>query len=116
MMNFITPILVALAAVGFSAPGLAADEHAGHGGQGAMHAQADAAAPLVDGQVKKVDKAAGKVTLVHGPLPNGMPAMTMPFRVRNAAWLDQMKVGDKIRFRLDTANSALTISYFELAK
>ncbi|TRZ97617.1 MAG: RND transporter [Rhodocyclaceae bacterium] len=113
MKNFIFPILVALAAAGFSVPSMAAD---GHDSRGAAPAQASAAAPLVDGLVKKVDKAAGKVTLSHGPLPNGMPAMTMPFQVKNAAWFDQMKAGDKIRFRLDTTNGALTISYFEPAK
>ena len=116
MKNFIVPALVALAAAGFSAQGMAADEHEGHGGQGVMHVQHNAESPLVDGLVKKVDKPAGKVTLSHGPLPNGMPAMTMAFGVRNAVWLDQMKPGDKIRFRLDSANDALTIAYFERVK
>jgi len=66
---------------------------------------------------KKVDKAAGKVTLSHGPLTNlNMPAMTMVFKVSNAAWLDQMKSGDKIRFMADTVNGAITVVHFEPAK
>jgi Cu/Ag efflux protein CusF len=72
---------------------------------------------MVDGQVKKVDKAAGKVTLSHGPLTNlNMPAMTMDFKVSNAAWLDQMKSGNKIRFMADTVNGAITVVHFEPAK
>ena len=35
---------------------------------------------MVDGVVKKIDKAGGKVTVAHGPLTNlNMPAMTMVF-------------------------------------
>ena len=90
-------------------PVFAADhaDHASH-----MHA-APAAAPLIDGVVRKVDKPAGKLTLSHGPLPNGMPGMTMPFRVKDAAWLDQVKPGDKIRFAMEDANGVLTVTRLE---
>ena len=38
----------------------------------------DSTAPLAPGEVKNVDKDAGKVTIKHGPLENlGMPAMTI---------------------------------------
>lgn len=118
----IATILIALAAV-LPAAGVAADSHDSHdshGGHGAMPSPADATpnATLVDGQVKKVDKASGKVTLSHGPLLNlgmDMP-MTMVFRVKNAAWLDQMKAGDKIRFMADNVNGAITIVHFEQAR
>ena len=79
-------------------------------------AQAPAAtdAQMADGLVKKVDKSAGKLTLAHGPLPAlGMPAMTMVFRVKDAAWMDRMKVGDKIRFMADKMNGLYTIVHFE---
>ena len=80
--------------------------------------QSQAPVKLVDGQVKKIDKTAGKVTLAHGPLTNlGMDmAMTMAFRVKDAAWLDQMKVGDKIRFMAEDINGVLTIVKFEPAQ
>lgn len=93
----------------------AAGDHAGH----RMASQAVAASDMqmVDGLVKKVDKAAGKVTLAHGPLINlRMPAMTMAFRVKDAGWLDQMKAGDKIRFMADNVNGAVTVVHFEPAK
>src|SRR4026209_723505 len=42
------------------------------------------AAPLAEGEVRKVDKAAKKITLKHGPIPNiDMPAMTMVFPVKD---------------------------------
>jgi Cu/Ag efflux protein CusF len=66
-----------------------------------IHAADDAAA-LTDATVKKIDKAGGNVTLAHGPIANlGMPPMTMMFKVRDAAMLKQVKVGDKVRFRAE---------------
>lgn len=103
---FLTAIVPAYAAM---------NEHDAHASHGAMagHAEAD----FVDGVVKKIDKAAGKVTLSHGPLTNlNMPAMTMVFRVKEAAWLDQMQVGAKIRFVADSINGTLTIVQLEAAK
>ena len=109
--------LIAIAAIPLAA--IAAGEHDGHGAlTPAMKMQGQAPARLVDGLVKKVDKTAGKVTLAHGPLTNlGMDmAMTMAFRVKDAAWLDQMKVGDKIRFMAEDASGVLTIVRFEPAQ
>ncbi|MEW6729674.1 MAG: copper-binding protein [Pseudomonadota bacterium] len=71
---------------------------------------------MADGEVRKVDKAAGKITLKHGPLPNlGMGAMTMVFRPQDPALLDQLKAGDRIRFRAESINGALTITKVEKA-
>lgn len=113
MKTVIATAVIALAAT-FSVPGIAADDHSEH-----AHMQAPMAseATLVDGLVKKVDKAAGKVTLAHGPLTNlGMPAMTMAFRVKDAAWLDKLKEGDKIRFMAEKVNGGITIIRIEAAK
>ena len=114
MKALITATLMAIASLG-AVTAQAAGDHAGH----SMASQAVAATEMqmVDGQVKKVDKAAGKVTLSHGPLVNlSMPAMTMVFRVKDANWLDQMKAGDKIRFMADNVNGAVTIVHFEPTK
>ena len=65
---------------------------------------------MTDGEVKKVDKDAGKLTIKHGPLTNlDMPGMTMVFRVKDPAMLDQVKEGDKIRFVADRVNGAITV-------
>lgn len=54
---------------------------------------------LTDGEVKRVDPAAGKVTLKHGDIPHlDMPSMTMVFTVRDTRLLTNVKVGDRIRF------------------
>jgi Cu(I)/Ag(I) efflux system periplasmic protein CusF len=97
-------------------PGMSASEHEGHGAMAQSKAPTDT--QLVEGTVKKVDKAAGKVTLAHGPLTNlGMTmGMTMAFRVKDAAWLDQMKEGDKIRFLADNANGVYTVVKYEPVK
>ena len=66
------------------------------------------------GEVKKVDKSAGKMTIKHGPLENlGMGAMTMTFRVKEPVTLDQVNVGDKIRFVAEEPNGQLTVTKLE---
>jgi len=50
--------------------------------------------------VKAIDKAAGTVTLEHGPIAEAnWPAMTMAFKAAPAL-LDSVKVGDKVAFDL----------------
>jgi Cu/Ag efflux protein CusF len=57
------------------------------------------------------DKSAGKVTIKHGPVANlDMPPMTMVFRVKDPAMLDQVKEGDKIKFNADRIDGALTVT------
>ena len=76
-----------------------------------------AAAPMSDGEVRKVDKSAGKVTIKHGPLQNlDMPAMTMVFRVKDPATLDQLKEGDKIRFNAVKIDGALAVTDIQKSK
>jgi Cu/Ag efflux protein CusF len=82
-----------------------------------MHAMKPAQAspqnmPLSEGVIRKIDAAAGKVTIRHGELANlGMPAMTMTFAARDKAMLKYYKVGDKVRFRADqAADGSLTVS------
>ena len=74
-------------------------------------------APLSEGEIRKVDKASGKVTIKHGPLANlDMPGMVMVFRVKNPTWLDQMKAGDKVRFLAESVDGALTVIQYEPVK
>jgi Cu/Ag efflux protein CusF len=69
-----------------------------------------------EGLVKKVDKTKGTVTLSHGALPNGMPPMTMAYKIKDAAWLDTLKAGQKIRFATDPADGGMTVTLVELVK
>jgi Cu(I)/Ag(I) efflux system protein CusF len=51
------------------------------------------------GKVTKVDRAAGRVTIAHGPVATlNWPAMTMAFEVKDKALLDKMKPGANIEF------------------
>jgi Cu/Ag efflux protein CusF len=85
-----------------------------HSGAFAQSADTAAAATpeasaLSEGEVRKIDKAAGKITIKHGPLLNlDMPGMTMSFRVADAATLDKLAVGDAIRFRAEKVDGAYT--------
>jgi len=68
-------------------------------------------AAFTHAEVRKVDKEAGKVTLKHGPIVNlEMPAMTMVFRVKEAAMLDKVKAGDKVRFKAEMIEGAVTVT------
>ncbi len=110
-MKKLTATLAVLVALTPAFP-LAAHAHAGHGAK-----QAEAAKlPLADGVVKKVDKAGGKLTISHDALPNGMPAMTMAFKVKDAAWIEQVKEGQKIRFASENVDGAMTIVRLEVQK
>jgi Cu(I)/Ag(I) efflux system protein CusF len=76
-----------------------------------------AAVTLVSGEVKKVDKEAGKMTIKHGALANlDMPPMTMVFRVKDPAMLEKVKAGDKINFAAERANGAITVTHLDIVK
>lgn len=71
---------------------------------------AQAALPPVEGEVRKIDTEANKITLRHGDIPNlEMTGMTMVFRVKDPALLTQVKPGDKVRFTADKVDGALTV-------
>ena len=73
--------------------------------------------PMADGEVRKVDKEAGKVTLRHGPIANlAMPGMTMVFKVASPKMLEGLKDGDKVRFTADRVNGAITVTTIEPAR
>ena len=70
----------------------------------------DQGAGFTDSEVRKVDRAAGKVTLKHGPIANlEMPPMTMVFRVREPAMLEKVKAGDKVKFKAEKVQGAYTV-------
>ena len=86
-----------------------ADDHAAH--------HAPAAADMSEGEARKVDKGAGKITLKHGEIKSlDMPPMTMVFGVKDPALLDQVKPGDKVLFKAVNEAGKFTISNLQVVK
>jgi Cu(I)/Ag(I) efflux system periplasmic protein CusF len=72
---------------------------------------------MTEGEIKKIDKESGKVTIKHGEIKNlDMPPMTMVFRMKDAAMLDKVKAGDKINFSAEKLNGNYTVTEVEIAK
>ena len=72
---------------------------------------------LVDGEVRKIDKESGKITLKHGAIKNlDMPGMTMIFKAKNPTELDKLQAGDKVRFKAEKNNGAIYVRDIELVK
>ena len=75
------------------------------------------ASTMTEGEIRRVDKDARKLTIRHGPIQNlNMPAMTMVFQVKDAAMLDTLNAGDKIRFTAERIGGAYTVTGIEAAK
>lgn len=71
-------------------------------------------AAMSEGEVRKIDKEQGKITLKHGELQNlGMPSMTMDFKVKNPALLDKVNVGDSVQFVAARVDGVLMVTAIE---
>jgi Cu/Ag efflux protein CusF len=102
-------LFAAILALALAAPALAQQSSAGHD----SHHPAE----LADGEVRKVDKDAKKITIKHGPLAAlDMPPMTMVFQVKDPAMLEQVKAGDKVKFLAEKVGGAFTVTQIERAQ
>ena len=106
-------LILALAAAGFSTQVSAQTDHSAHTMPAATPAASSAA--MEEGVVKKIDKAGRKLAIAHAAQPS-MPAMTMVYNVKDAALLDKLQVGQKIRFATDPADGGMTVLRAEVAK
>lgn len=71
---------------------------------------------LTDGEVKKIDKEQGKITLKHGAIKHmDMPGMTMVFLAKDKAMLDTVKAGDKVRFMVVDQGGKMTVTEIQPA-
>ena len=81
------------------------------GGQPMRHGDMKSAAAMADGEIRKVDKDAGKVTIKHGTIPSmDMPPMTMVYRVKDPAMLDAVKQGDKVKFVAENVGGQFVVT------
>ena len=111
-MKFILVVPLCLAALA-AQPVIADDAHHKKPSASAVAG----AVAMSEGEVRKIDKAAKKITLKHGPIANlDMPAMTMVFQVADPAMLDHLKAGDKVKFAAGKAGSGYTVTKIEPQK
>jgi Cu/Ag efflux protein CusF len=74
-------------------------------------------APMVNGEVTKIDESAGKITIKHDAIPNlEMGAMTMVFKAGEGVAVKDVKPGEKIKFQAEKVNGQLTVMKVEKAK
>ena len=75
------------------------------------------AADMIDGEVRKVDLEAAKVTLKHADIKSlDMPAMTMVFHVKDKAMLGAVKAGDKVKFKAINDAGKFTITEMQVVR
>ena len=71
---------------------------------------------MTEAEVRKVDTAAGKLTLKHGEIKNlDMPPMTMVFRVKDAAMLSKLQTGDRVKFSAEKIDGQYTVTSIQPA-
>ncbi|CAL61747.1 conserved hypothetical protein [Herminiimonas arsenicoxydans] len=113
-MKTMTQLSIALA-ISLTSASLAFANHTHHHATDAQSSEALAA--MSEGVVRKVDKENGKITIRHGELKNlGMQPMTMVFRIKDVALLEQTKAGDKINFVAENTGGQLTVTQLEIQK
>ena len=92
---------VAVIAVALLSMSLVPASRAQSGGMAGMDMEKKSQAQThkASGTVTKVDRAAGKVTVAHGPVQSlKWPPMTMNFVVRDKALFDRLSSGKKVEF------------------
>ena len=110
--------LVAAGALSLSGTAFAQTSASDHAAHHPVAAPVAVSAPtLADGEVRKVDKEQGKVTLKHGPIASlDMPGMTMVFKVMDPKRLAVLKPGDKVKFAASNVDGVLTVTAIESVK
>ncbi len=66
------------------------------------------------GKIYEIDRTAKEIVITHGYLREfDMPPMTMGFHVKDAALLDKVKAGDRVRFRAELFDGVITVIEIE---
>ena len=68
----------------------------------------------VDGEVRRLDREQGRVTLRHGDIRSlDMPPMTMVFQVSDTRLIESLAPGDSVRFRVIAEGTRYRITALE---
>ena len=71
---------------------------------------------MADGEIRRVDRDAKKITIRHGPIPSlNMPPMTMVFQAADPSLLDRVKAGDRVKFSAIQDRGAYIVTRIEAA-
>lgn len=123
-----TSLFKSIAALGLMAAALTAHAEQMNGGKGGdmggmkmdgMGGKSAEAARVNEGEVKALDEAGKTVTLKHGPVKSKtveMPPMTMTFPVEKDALLSKVKVGDKVKFNVESVKGTAVITALQVQK
>ena len=112
MKHFALRAAVAVAFASLLQPVVAMD-HSAH----AAPAAKTASQPMSEGKIRRLDKAAGSITITHGPIENlGMGAMTMTFTFKKGVVPASVKEGDKVRFRAEEKDGQYAVVRVVAAK
>ena len=108
-MNFTTALVFGvLTAAALSPLALRAQTPATPAKQG--DARSDPSGEMAQGEIQKIDKDTGRLTIKHGEIKNlGMPGMTMVFATKDKSMADKVKTGDNIRFRAVNENGKFIV-------
>lgn len=83
----------------------------------AASATATPSTDMSEGEIRKVSKDTGKLTIKHGEIKNlDMPPMTMVFTAKDPAMLDKVAVGDKVRFVVIDEGGKMVVTEMQPAK
>lgn len=113
MKTLLTTLALALGAAGVQAHG----DHAANAPAVVKSEQNPPTDAMTEAEVRKIDVAAGKITLRHADIRSlDMPAMTMVFQARDKKLLDGIKVGDKVRFQAVHEGGQFIVTAIEVAR
>jgi len=116
-MNIIQSLVVSAALTAASLTSVAAFAQAGMDNSKKSDIKIDMSKDMTDGEVRKIDKETGKLTIKHGDIKNlDMPGMTMVFAVKDKAMLDKVKTGDKIKFKVVLKDGKMLVTDIQAAK
>ena len=98
----------------------AADPHAAHRqAPAALTAAASLDVPVPDGSdlvgiVQSIERDSSRIEITHGPIAKlGMGGMTMWFRAKEAALLDQVRVGERFALSIEMTDRGIVITRVE---
>jgi Cu/Ag efflux protein CusF len=71
---------------------------------------------MIGGEIRKIDKDAKKITIRHGEIKKfEMPPMTMVFQVKDEAFLNNIKTGDKVNFIAEKIGGAFVVTNIQVS-